>query len=389
MKNLAYVYDHRFYKKNNNIYSSGAFTKSVWNRFLKGFDSITVFSTILSDDKIDETKLNRVDVPNVCFEHIPYVSSAYDYLEHLFVANKKLSNKLRDFDAVIVRVPGRHSINAFWVAKKNNIPVGVEVVGCPWDAAWNYGSIKGKITAPIAFYRMKKLLKNATHSLYVTKHFLQNRYPTKGKNTSASNVEIEIPKSEILRRRQSKIERIKNEFKIGLMGSLDVKYKGHKELLYAIADFKKESPDITVSLVGPGDSQWVKDLVSDLDIEYQIEIKGKLPSGAPIMKWLDSLDLYVHPSKQEGLPRSVIEAMSRGCPILASSVGGIPELIDPKYLHEPGNSSELAEHLKSTIINKNELMKMSRTNYKRASEYDYSKLEDKRIQFWNSFSDEI
>ena len=47
---------------------------------------------------------------------------------------------------------------------------------------------------------------------------------------------------------------------------------------------------------------------------------------------LDECDIYLQPSLQEGLPRSVIEAMSRGCACIGAATAGIPELLESEYV---------------------------------------------------------
>lgn len=110
--------------------------------------------------------------------------------------------------------------------------------------------------------------------------------------------------------------------------------------------------------------------------------RGQLASGDEVFNYLDELDIYLHPSKQEGLPRSVIEAMSRGCPVLASTVAGIPELLDEKYLHQPGDYKTLAEHLIHYLSDQNALLEMSKANFHKAKEYTAPVLNERRTQFW-------
>lgn len=73
------------------------------------------------------------------------------------------------------------------------------------------------------------------------------------------------------------------------------------------------------------------------------------------MAFLDTVDIYIQPSKQEGLPRSVVEAMSRGCLCVGSRIAGIPELLSTKYLFNAGNVMQIAKILAD--IDKDQLRK--------------------------------
>ena len=174
-----------------------------------------------------------------------------------------------------------------------------------------------------------------------------------------------------------------------MSGSAKVRYKGHEELLRAIARVRDSLPAFRIEMIGPGDTTWIKKLAISLNLEEHLILKGKLRAGKEVTNWLESLDIYVHPSKQEGLPRSVIEAMSKGLPVLASSVAGIPELIESKYLHKPGDYTTLGKQLISVLLDPSIRKDMSQTNFSVSKKYDSSILESQRQAFWKRFASTI
>ena len=206
------------------------------------------------------------------------------------------------------------------------------MVGCTFDAYWNMGII-GKVIAPISYLVTRHYNKHSLATIYVTNKYLQDRYPTKGLTYSMSDVIICEHSNEILNKRINKINsRIENgKIRIGTIGSLDVKYKGQQYIIRAISYLRKKGYNIEYQLVGSGDSKMLNKIAERFNIEESIKYLGPKPHSE-IFKWLDEIDIYIQPSNVEGLCRALIEAMSRACPCIASSVGGNKELLDPKDL---------------------------------------------------------
>jgi glycosyltransferase involved in cell wall biosynthesis len=76
------------------------------------------------------------------------------------------------------------------------------------------------------------------------------------------------------------------------------------------------------------------------------------PATAEVAKWLRTFDIFVLPSLSEALSNSLMEAMATGCPVIASDVGGNPELVrdgERGILFEPRNVGALAEALRRLI----------------------------------------
>ena len=104
-------------------------------------------------------------------------------------------------------------------------------------------------------------------------------------------------------------------------------------------------------------------------MQETIHIDGTVPSGKPVNDWLDNMDFFIMPSQQEGLPRSLIEAMNRGLVCLGSTVGGIPELLKRKDTFKMRDYRRLSALLKGYIDNPKECVASSKRNYTKSLEY--------------------
>lgn len=129
---------------------------------------------------------------------------------------------------------------------------------------------------------------------------------------------------------------------IGNVGNL-YPVKGQKHLIAAFARLLKSHPESRLVLVGRGGEETsLRKQVQDLEIpEGRIIFTG---FRNDIENILNGLNLYVQPSLSEGHPLAVLEAMSLGIPVVASEVGGIPELFERGLygtLVSPGSSEAL------------------------------------------------
>jgi glycosyltransferase involved in cell wall biosynthesis len=93
---------------------------------------------------------------------------------------------------------------------------------------------------------------------------------------------------------------------------------------------------------------------------------------------LDEIDIYIQPSRQEGLPRSLIEAMSRGCLCIGSEAGGIPELLESQYIHKTGSGKSLFNRIDEHLHN----AYLCERNIEAAKQYDSKLINSKRNSFF-------
>lgn len=134
---------------------------------------------------------------------------------------------------------------------------------------------------------------------------------------------------------------------IGFISRVE-KTKGVEELLDAYTKLKLKHKKINLIIAGGGSlSPKVKEAAK---LDPTIHYLGHIGDG--LNELLHKIDIFVLPSYQEGLPYSVIEASMSGCAIIASNVGGIPELVEDKktgLLIPPKDELLLYESLDSLI----------------------------------------
>ena len=120
--------------------------------------------------------------------------------------------------------------------------------------------------------------------------------------------------------------------------------KGYEYLLKAMPEIVRRCPQAVLALVGSGeDEPGLRRLADDLAIAPSVHFLGW---RGDVPRVLPALDVYVQPSLSEGLPMSVLEAGACGLPIVATNVGGIPEILTDKEnatLVAPGDELAVAD----------------------------------------------
>ena len=212
--------------------------------------------------------------------------------------------------------------------------------------------------------------------IYVTNKFLQKRYPTYGEQISCSDVKTDIRKES----KSKSIDLDRKKLIFGTIGALDIKYKGQEYVIKAIAYLKRQGYDIEYQLVGPGTGKRLKKIAKRYKVIDNIKFIGILQHDQ-IFNWLNNINIYIQPSTTEGLPRSLIEAMSQGCFCIGSNVGGIPELLEEKFIFKKRNFLEIVKIIKS--ISNKDLKQQSINNIEKSKEFEENKLCQNRKDFFD------
>ncbi|SDW42834.1 Glycosyltransferase involved in cell wall bisynthesis [Marinococcus luteus] len=391
---LLFVHNIRLKSdKVGNSYTHSSYNKKIWNRYHSIADELSV---IVRKDRnlytkaeaqkyfeiFDKDKINSIEVT----DHTASLKSFINPIKRI-QKNYRIKKAVQSHDCLIARLPSEYGYTAIKYAKKYNKPYLVEVVACGWDSLWNY-NIKGKILAPINFLKQKKHVKNAQLVVYVTNNFLQKRYPTKGDNISCSNVALHSISDEVLQERISKIERTTDKMILGTTAAVDVKYKGQEYIIKALGELKKQGyTKYEYQLVGAGDQQYLEKIAKENDVLNQVVFLGPM-KHQEVFEWLDKIDIYAQPSRQEGLPRALIEAMSRALPALGANTAGIPELIDNNFIFSNTNKNinEICSILLKT--SKNELIEQAKINFNTSKEYEEGIIERRRQEFFQKLKNQ-
>jgi len=391
MSKLAFIFDTVMLKDENDNYYAINLNYKLWeDRYLKVYDEMIV-STRSKNMKYSEIKEKRgYTISNGKNVEI-YPATEYNKITDIFFKKRKIKIQLKKIihqaDDVIIRLPSPLGNLACDVCRECGKKYAIEMVTCPWDSYRNHGHWAGKLVAPYMYFQTKKQCKKAKRVLYVTENFLQHRYPTSGATTNASNVMINESSDGVLEERLKKIKEKDSDYILGLVGSLDLKFKGHMVALKAIKIVKKQYPSIKIKFLGIGTGEKLKNYIKKEHLEDNVVFDGTLPGGNPVLEWMDSLDILVIPSFQEGLPRVLIEAMSRGCPATGSSAGGIPELIRKDIIHKPGDYKKLASDILKILADKKLMESLAIENFNNAKQYAKENLDLRRNKFWREFRD--
>ncbi len=153
------------------------------------------------------------------------------------------------------------------------------------------------------------------------------------------------PSSAVRANIRSALGMIRDQPVVGTVGNL-YPVKGQTFLLQAMSSVVRHWPDCRLIIAGRGDLESaLKNEAKELGIERNVLFLGY---RADIPELLQAMDVFVLPSLSEGLSLSILEAMAAAKPVVATAVGGNPEVIvDSKigYLVPPGNPGALAEKI--------------------------------------------
>jgi glycosyltransferase involved in cell wall biosynthesis len=381
------IMDGRFVTVNGEPASSHMDYESFARHFLTSFDEVVIVGRLF-----DSTDANARPVcgPKVRFLALPAYSGPEAFLLALPRIIKIFLNLLKDDKAAfLLRVPGGVSSIFSALAALKGRGFAVE---CTADTADQLS--KGAVRHPLRqFFQWLSVkivrwqCRKALVSTYVTHEALQRRYPPGRPEHShywtdivlSDDTYVEAPRP--VEAFNAKAPVLLN---VGMMFQL---YKGQDTLLQAARICKDAGVEVQIRFVGDGPyRKMLTEMTDSLGLTANVTFVGKLLGGKPVRDEIDAADVFVMPSRQEGLPRALLEAMARGAPCITSDVGGIPELMPTEDMIPANDPAALAEKLLALARAPEEAARKSARNLERARDYHYEIVRHRRAAFYKDLS---
>lgn len=365
------------------------------SNYLKVFDELLVLARV--KDVPDETLSHfKVNAPGVTIVPLPYYQGPWQYLRVWRSLKRTAQQAVQMADAFMLRAPGAVATLLWHALRHARRPYGVEAVGDPWDIF-----APGTLSSPLRPYLRHKFTRDlraqcqhAAIVAYVTQHALQRRYPSRGWTTHYSSIQLpgdRIVDTSVASQRAARIHDKRTAgrpISIICVGTLAQRYKAPDILIRAVAQILREGILVEASYIGGGHLlPEFQRLAEKLGIAEHIHFRGVLPQEG-VFEQLDAADVFVLPSRTEGLPRVVIEAMSRGLPCIATDVGGTSELLPADSLALPNDTRGLARRLREVLEEPvDQLVERIKQNIIRAHNYTLDILNARREQCYSQLKE--
>lgn len=366
------------------VWAKTIYSYFFWKRYLEVFKSIYVISRIMDVDYPDVEGYLLSSGENVEFIGLPMAKGAKEYFSKINEFIRTSFEAVKKCDCAIIRTPSISGIFVENAVRKAKIPYVVEVVVDPKHAYADKSFLAEKFITR----RLCSSVLHANGASYVTRYALENIYPCYAMLHGEDNQHFQSYYSSIDLHEsyfgKPKVYKKNNAIKIvHTANNVNNYVKGHKTVIEVVSLLRKRNIDASATFIGDGIKR--KEFMSyakELEIEDYVTFTGMLSSGDEVRKVLINSDLFLFPSKSEGLPRAVIEAMAVGLPCLSTPVDGIPELIDNKYLFDPEDVESFAGEVCRLLNSPDEMTEMSLKNITVAHEYEATILQNRRNEFY-------
>jgi glycosyltransferase involved in cell wall biosynthesis len=302
---------------------------------LTKYKDLELSAILLNEGRLAE-EIRRLNIP------VEVIDESKMSFFQIFLAIRKVLNRWGP--DVIHSHRYKENILAYLVSKTKK---GIKLIATQHGMPEIYGgniTLKHRLISKLNFFMLPRCFQNiVVVSKDIQKAFVnQYRFPEDKVIVIRNGIEI----SENIPMRKEK-----NTFVIGSSGRL-FPVKDYSLMVEVAREILKKTNGIRFELAGDGPERpKIEDLIKKNGLDGTFLLRGFVSDTTP---FYSGLDLYINTSVHEGIPMSVLEAMSYGIPIIAPNVGGLTEIIEngiQGFLVEGRDAEDFAERCITLIEN--------------------------------------
>ncbi|MEM6960107.1 MAG: glycosyltransferase [Myxococcota bacterium] len=397
--------EQRYLRSDDGVFVSGIEDADFFSRYLRIFTKVNVIARVTRVSETPSVPYVRAEAAHIEFFDLPAFPDVHatrgevpfrcvalaDRIRALMFLWGKKTRSEAQAPVVILRSPGLVCF-CVWQGLRL-LPnfarpiVGAEVVADP-DQEYARAAIVSRGASLLRRTAVRMLANQCENSdgvAYVTEHALQQLYPPKCRSFSYSSIDLGSSAFDLstpVNARLSAQDDMLKKATIAFVGNLGRPLKGLDVLLNAIAAIPVDlQPNLAV--VGDGALRKQYELHAEqLGLLDRVKFHGQLPKGDAVYAVLADADLFVLPSRREGLSRAVIEAMAVGLPCLMTEVCGAEELLAKQDRVPIDDVSALASKIEQMLRSRQRRCLASERNIQRSRRYQHELIQRQRDSFY-------
>lgn len=377
---MLIIRNEKFIKgKDGKLYLVGSSSNDLYANNIYQMGSIDILGWEVENKDEDLSKLTELDYTDKIKVHL--FSDKLPLVKKIEVIKKYV----KDAECLSLKFCFIDSFIACHYANKYNKKYVIESGTDAFKSTWYHGGAMFYKLIAIPYELLTKYYHHkASYIIYVSKRFLQRKYKSSAKQIGCSDTVLLNVDEEILRKRICRIDSQKR-VSLGLIGASHVEYRGHDTLIEVASVLKAKGFDIEIRFLG-GEKNKEKRiaLAKRLGIERLVFFDGYKDKKG-VFEWIDNIDILVMPTLQETLGRAVIEAMSRGCPVIGTVETALPEQIGSDCITYARNVDSIAGIIERMIEDKEYMKYCALENFYRAKKYNSTVTNEVRKQFYDQF----
>ena len=389
MTTLLFANDDYVYRHNGQLYIRSQADFDFYQRYLRVFERIRFVARCIDEEELNPKRIPFSQEPRIECVPVPIFHGPKEYAMTYFKVGRLIANVVKGCDAGIFRLPSTVAMRVAKKFMKTRRPYATEVVFCAKDGESSANNAIERLLWRVIHNDMKKVCGGANGVSCVTAHFLQQYYFSKRPDAFTANYSsLSINKSFFTSSRKFPSKQILTIAHTANNVNFNGR-KGHKELVEALKILKNDGIIVNLKFAGEdwdNGFELLGNYAKELGVEKQVVFAGFL-NRQQLSDMLDECDLFVLPTRAEGLPRVIIEAMAKGMPCVSTRVSGNHELLSADYLVDYDDVEGLANSIKQLVTDASAYEKASQENFQNSLQYEASLLEVRRDEFYKKLKD--